>query len=356
MRVAYLWNNGNGWIRKKGKDLLTSSYLLLKHYILKKNSILPDYDSFAYLLDPKPLVLSITQDIDFNVLRNYDLLIWEWGWGNEGPRQIINIRKKLDIPILVFPGPLDRFWREVEKETIKEHLRACALVNYVGVMLEDTVGFYQAMMPQARVFHMPVPVDTGLFNHFAIEPFSKNSRHLLLTAPTLFFGQSSQIPITSYFVFKKLLTENPDLSGMCFVYSKDEREDAQDVFKDLNIAEKIEIYDYTRPIISFFDRINSCYAGIFMPHTLIQGRTALICACLGIPLVVSTEIETHKRLFPQTSVPWTDSLGAVRKADRLLKDKSFYEDVRKYAWDKIEFYNVENCRKRILEGIGVLGQ
>ena len=297
-------------------------------------------------------MLSTTQDIDFNILRNYDLLIWEWGWGKEGPRQIINIRKKSEIPILVFPGALDRFWREVAKETVIEHLRASALVNYVGVMLEDTVGFYQTMIPHARVFHMPVPVDTELFKHFAIEPSFKNNRHLLLTAPTLFFGKASQISITSYLVFKNLLTEHPDLSGMCFVYSKDERKDAQDVFKDLNITEKIKICDYTRPIISFFERINSCYAGIFMPHALIQGRTALICACLGIPLVVSSEIGTHKYLFPQTSVPWINPSEAVRKADRLFKDKLFYEEVRRYAWDKIEFYNVANCRKRMLEGIG----
>ena len=35
-------------------------------------------------------------------------------------------------------------------------------------------------------------------------------------------------------------------------------------------------------------------------------KAALVCAALGIPLVVSDDIETHRALYPQTSVRWYD--------------------------------------------------
>jgi hypothetical protein len=208
MKVAILLNRNYALYRNIGKKILNLGYQIVKgRFANITNPILPEYDSFAKILDPRPFYISTGDNVDWQVFKAYDLLIWEWGWTETPPRTLIKIRENLDIPTLVFPGPLDRFWRELDYDHLELHLKAIHYTDMVGVMLKDTIPFYKSVFPHAHVFHMPVPVEVDYFKSFLIEHPSKNKKTILLTSPTVSGGISSQLPITTYIAFRDLLSK-----------------------------------------------------------------------------------------------------------------------------------------------------
>lgn len=349
MRVAILKNRKLAGFRQFGKRMLTAAYQVAVEGDLRELT-LPEYDSFAGLLDSDPVIIGTGDAIDWAALEDRGLLIWEWGWTSTPARTMLEIRKRLDIPTLMFPGPLDRFWRELAPEDIELQLEAAAASDAIGAMLEDTVSFYRSLAPAAHVFHLPVPVDVARFRAAALPARQRDRNLLLLTAPTRFTGPASQLPIATFVAFRNLLGSKPDLRGLCFVYDDEERAGIEKALRALGLSGHVEVKSYMRPIQRYLSAVAACRAGLTLPHGLLQGRNAMTSACLGIPMVVSEEIETHRRLFPQTSVRWHDTQAATKLCLRLIEDDVFHESVVEEASKRIEYYSVENCRLRITEG------
>jgi hypothetical protein len=74
-------------------------------------------------------------------------------------------------------------------------------------------------------------------------------------------------------------------------------------------------------------------------------------ACLGIPLVASDEIETHRTLYPHTTVRWHDVDGAVAAAARVLDDAAFATTVRETARAAVDYYTVPRARQRLADAV-----
>ena len=347
-----LLNRDRPRLRTLGKQVLVRGYELVQGRDAGA-AVLPEFDGLAALLDADPLVLGTGSPIDWSALARCDVLLWEWGWTPVPAARVIEIRRRVDLPVVLFPGPLDRFWREVDAQDVPGHLAALAASDGVGVMLRDTASLYAALAPHAHVFHLPVPVDVARFAAVAT-PREARRDVVLLTAPTRFCGPASQMPIATHLAFRELVRDRPGLHGLCFAYDDDERRQAEAVVRDLGLADRVEVRPYVRPLGRFLDTVKHCRLGLSLPHAVIQGRTALMAACLGIPLVTSEEIETHRTLFPQTSVRWHDVDGAVAAARRLLDDEIFAAAVRRHARDAVDYYSVPHARARLGQAVAVI--
>ena len=349
VKTAILQNRAHVGLRRFGKRVLTTAYQAATAGEFEA-VVLPEYDSFADLLDRNPIVLGTGDSIDWNTLRNAELLIWEWGWTSAPARRMLEIRERFNIPTLMFPGPLDRFWRELAPEDLELQLEAAAASDAIGAMLEDTVPFYRALVPGAHVFHLPVPVDIEKFRAAGLPPRDRDRELLLLTAPTRFTGPASQLSIATFVAFRSLLDRKPNLRGICFVYDEQERTGTERALRALGLARYVEIRSYMGPIQRYLSAVAPCWAGLALPHGLLQGRNAMTSACLCIPMVGSEEIETHRRLFPRTSVRWYDAQTAADLCLRLLDDDDFRAAVVAEASERIEDYSVESCRLRLEAG------
>jgi hypothetical protein len=349
MRAAIVLNRDRPRLRTLGKQALTAAYELTRGRSLPE--VLPEFDAFARLVDPDPLVLGTASPIDWGALARCDVLFWEWGWTAAPAARLVEIRRRCDVPVILFPGPLDRFWRELDPGDLAVHLAALAATDAIGVMLRDTASVYAAMAPHAHVFHMPVPVDVERFAAVAIDAREET---VLLSAPTRFCGVASQLPITTHLAFRRLAAERPRLRGLCFAYDDAEEREAHAVLHELGLTARVEVRPYVRPIGRWLDLVKSCRVALALPHAVIQGRTALLAACLGIPSVVSEEIETHRTLFPSTAVRWHDVDGALAAARRLLDDETFATDVRRHARDAVDYYAVPAARRRLEDAVALV--
>jgi hypothetical protein len=352
MNVAILLNRDRPRLRTLGKQLLARGYEAVRGRGVER-AILPEYDALASLLDRDPLVLGTEGPIDWSALARADLLLWEWGWTAAPATRVCEIRRRSDLPTILFPGPLDRFWREVDPADVPVHMAALAATDGIGVMLRDTASAYAAMAPHAHVFHLPVPVDVDRFGAIAVDAAARDDV-VLLTAPTRFCGPASQLPITTHLAFRRLAAERSELEGLCFAYDDAERRQAETILRDLGLAARVRVHSYVRPLGRFLDQVKTCRLALSLPHAVIQGRTALMAACLGIPLVASEEIETHRTLFPRTCVRWHDVDGAVAMAGRLLDDDAFAARVRAGARDVVAYYDVAHARGRLADALAAI--
>lgn len=352
MKVAILLNRDRPRLRTLGKQVLTRGYELVRGRSGAPEA-LPEFDGFATLLDADPLVLGTESPIDWGALARCELLLWEWGWTDVPAARVCEIRRRCDLPTVLFPGPLDRFWRECDPAHLPTHWKALACTDGIGVMLRDTTGVYAAMAPAAHVFHMPVPVDVARFAALSREPGARDDR-VLLTAPTRFCGPASQLPITTHLAFRRLAAERPALDGVCFAYDDGERRGAETVLRELGLAGRVEVRPYVRPLGRFLDLVAGCRLALSLPHAVIQGRTALMTACLGVPMVASEEIETHRTLYPRTTVRWHDVDGAVAAARRLLDDAEFATAVRADARAAVDYYAPALARARLEHAVATI--
>jgi hypothetical protein len=350
MRVAILKNRSRVNFRQFGKRLSVFAYEAI-HKGSYRGLVLPEYDSFANILDESPIIIGTDDLLNWNSLSKADLLIWEWGWTATPAKTMLEIKDRLNIPVLMFPGPFDRFWRELSDVDIEIQLEAVKASNSIGVMLQDTFSLYKSLSPLSHVFHMPVPVDIDTLRAYSLPQNKRDKNKILLTAPTKFTGLSSQLPIATFLAFKDLVKKNKSLKGICFVYNNNEREGVSKVLNYLGISDKVNIFYYLRPIQRYLREIASCWAGISLPYSMLQGRNAMTSACLGIPMVVSEEIETHRFLFPHTSVRWHNTSEAFSLIDRLISDNLFRNKVIDRSIQQIEYYSLEKCKERMLMGV-----
>jgi hypothetical protein len=354
MKVAILLNRPRPRLRTFGKQVLTAGYELARGRG-GAGAVLPEFDAFAGLLDDDPIVFGTESEIDWAALARADLLLWEWGWTEVPPARLLEIRRRSDVPAILFPGPLDRFWREVEPRHVPTHLAALAATDAIGVMLRDTASVYAALAPAAHVFHMPVPVDTERFGAMATDPAGRDDV-VLLSAPTRFCGPASQLPITTFLAFRRLVAEWPRLEGLAFCYDDDEERQTRAMLRELGLAGCVQVRAYVRPLGRFLDLVKSCRLALALPHAVIQGRTAMMAACLRIPMVTSEELETHRTLFPHTTVRWHDVDGAVRACRRLLEDERFAATVRAEAWTAVDYYTVARARARLAAAVQTISE
>jgi hypothetical protein len=71
-------------------------------------------------------------------------------------------------------------------------------------------------------------------------------------------------------------------------------------------------------------------------------------------MVASEEIETHRTLYPRTTVRWHAVDGAVAAARRLLDDAAFAATVRAEARTAVDYYALPQARARLEDAVAII--
>lgn len=352
MKIVILLNRRHARLRLAAKYALNRAYGAVTGSLAP--FLPPEYDSFGSMGDEDPVVFGTGDAIPWDQLSTCNVLLWEWGWTSATTRSVLDVLNRCPLSTVVFPGPIDKFWQELDIDDLPAHLEALRQTMAVGAMLRDTIGFYQALAPWAHVFHMPVPLDLEFFSRFHIDDAERDPNLVLLTAPTRFTGRSSELPISTFAAFGALRRIRPGTRGLCFTYSAEEHRSADRVIRALGLEDAVLVQSFQRPMHRYLTTIRRCAAGLFLPRASIQGRTAMIAAAIGLPMVVSDEIETHRHLFEATAIRWTDAEQGARLCARILDDADFRSAISLQAAQRSEYYSVQNCRRRFSEAVAAI--
>jgi hypothetical protein len=86
-------------------------------------------------------------------------------------------------------------------------------------------------------------------------------------------------------------------------------------------------------------------------HT--YGRNTVETACYRVPVIGSDRVYSMKMLYPFTICDPYDTKTMMELAEKVLTDDAFRKKVIDYAYEKVEYFNYENSKKRFLDALKI---
>lgn len=126
-----------------------------------------------------------------------------------------------------------------------------------------------------------------------------------------------------------------------------------------NFQPKIHhMYPEVQPYLKFealIEYASSLYAVLESYFISSYGRFTAECAALGVPVVGSDIVGSQGMCFPDIAVANFQPVKMKKLVLQLINDKAFYTSVVKKATERVQFYSLENCKKRMLEFVNGTG-
>ena len=126
------------------------------------------------------------------------------------------------------------------------------------------------------------------------------------------------------------------------------------VLLDPGLEQQIYAYfNYVRPGVEFLQyldwvsRMKVLVDSYHRIHT--YGRTAVDNACLQIPTVGADWTYAQKLLWPDLTVAAGDVFGQKKLIIKLMENEEFYDECCEKANDKVQEFDYENSRKKLLD-------
>jgi len=113
------------------------------------------------------------------------------------------------------------------------------------------------------------------------------------------------------------------------------------------IDNRVVHYPFTSLIEFLQELVMYKYAIHLMPNSA-AGSFSLACAILGVPCIGNLNEDTQRYCFPELSVDINDTLKIKELFVRLMNDEEFYQKVRDYALSKVDFFDVNSQRDKVL--------
>ncbi|GAB5466569.1 MAG: hypothetical protein Kapaf2KO_20050 [Candidatus Kapaibacteriales bacterium] len=127
--------------------------------------------------------------------------------------------------------------------------------------------------------------------------------------------------------------------------------DSEVYFNDTNnYYNKADSILREKDLENYFKTNAEFYLWINIDNRHTWGRCVLDAAALGVPIVTTKSTGHGEYLFPETTIDdWKQIDKAIEKAEKLLSDQKFYEDVISYADEKFPNLSHETMKKKLLE-------
>ncbi|MBF7083833.1 hypothetical protein IT084_12705 [Desulfallas sp. Bu1-1] len=102
----------------------------------------------------------------------------------------------------------------------------------------------------------------------------------------------------------------------------------------------------------YISQVNYSMLGIHLDFRQTWGRFPIDCAAVRMPCISTPGFYAQQILFPDLCVQYQDVEGAAGLAKRLLKSRSFYEEVMDYAESRLSFFAEAETKQRLLNLLG----
>jgi len=114
------------------------------------------------------------------------------------------------------------------------------------------------------------------------------------------------------------------------------------------------MYDFIYPKLDYSDFLKLLGESnlFYEPYTCYSyGRATCESACLKVPTLGSSTVDSMRRLYPKTNANVFNISKMKEFAKKLINSDKFKGEVVDYAYEQVEYYSLENCKKRFMEMI-----
>ena len=328
---------------------------VIKLTLQTSDTWLESFLGFGPLLGESYLVPVENTKEHYDFLNSCDVVFLEWPWYPTWQEMLLRWdqygRKAKTI---VFTGSNQRWWQNVDADNLALHFEAIKRVDIIGCYNRDTIPYYRDTFKKPTI-HMPIPIFVENAKDYII-PIEKRDRYkITLTVHTGLYqvSHARRGDPLNLLLFKRLKEEFPKLHGVTFLdpHCKTKMENTKFIIEKVFGIRDVLLLPVMREYKKY---INDSWLGLQLQFLGdVQGHWSQTHAKLRIPIISSSNIETHRYLFPSLHFRYEDWEKVLNKMHFLLSDEGIdeYNNIIELSSKRIAYYSPENCKKRILRAL-----
>ncbi|OHD15226.1 MAG: hypothetical protein A2Y38_04195 [Spirochaetes bacterium GWB1_59_5] len=306
------------------------------------------------------------KDVDLKELSSYDLTMILLLPIPEALNAYLNIvRSKQSMTIVYVDGPVGLQCATMSVSDKVKFMDIMREADFVFTYGEEARGYFDILSGGKTVHYVNMPYPVEYIKSVQMQ-FKDKTNKIVALAKGFGCRRYDRNYISSWGVFARLQKEHPELMALAhpnhdpqgggeerangtyiesvFGIDTGNNEEGQPKFLELRMA----------PWMEYVRELSPCFMGVHLDLLYTRGQFPLECAGLHIPCICSGS-DAGRKLFPQTFIsnPW-DIDRAVDIGNRLIEDRTFYDEVCGYAEDRLtkEFsYKVINEQVRKITGV-----
>lgn len=249
--------------------------------------------------------------------------------------KIAGMLKDTDTVSMFYPEGSAQLYDNSIRNFHREYYQAWAACDIVSVAEEDKLSYYRAFVPRetlVRFIHVPITHDMEVGGFLV-------ARHHKVNNVLVYGDNNPNHPIVAMACAKKI-----GASVLAIEVHPGQIKDIQSVLPGLQIG----------PAGKMSQNLFLRYLGRSMVHFyptewIGTARQAIACAAVGTPCIGNHDSHTQQRLWPRLGRDIYDVDGMCQLANRLIIDKDFYHECVRYAFDKMQFYSIDNTKRRFFD-------
>lgn len=273
----------------------------------------------------------------FGILKGFDVVMMS-GHLNHIV-DIINIARFLkdtNVVSMFFPEGSAQLYDNSIRGFHREYYDAWNACDILAAVEEDKIGYYKSLVTKetlVKFIHVPITRDMEA-GGFLVQ------RQRKINSVVVYGDNNPNHPIIAMACARKINAER--VIGV--EISKQNAEDIETILDGLKI-----LYCGKMSHNQFLRTLGSTLVHFYPTEWIGTAREQISCAAVGTPCIGNHDSHTQRRLFPELGCDIYDVERMNELASRLIVDSTFYNEMVRRAFDKMQFYNLDNSRRRFFE-------
>lgn len=250
--------------------------------------------------------------------------------------KIANFLKDTNTISMFYPEGSAQLYENSIRGFHKEYYEAWNACDILSIVEEDKVSYYQSFVTKdtlVKFIHVPTTRDmeAGAF----LIP-----RHLKTNHTVVYGDNNPNHPLVAMACARRISAE----MVLTFEVGLEQIESICQFIPNLRFK---EIGKQSQN--NFLRYLGRTLIHFYPTEWIGTARQTISCAAVGTPCIGNHDSHTQRRLFPELGCDIYDVDKMAELAQKLILDVNFYNQIVRRAFDKMQFYNLDNTQRRFFQ-------
>lgn len=277
------------------------------------------------------------RDDGFSVLKDFDVVMMS------GHLNFINdiiaiakFLKDTNAVSMFFPEGSAQLYDNSIRGFHREYYDAWNACDIVATVEEDKTSYYKSFVSKdtlVKFIHVPVTHDMEAGGFLV-------PRHKKINSVAVYGDNNPNHPMIAMACARRINA----MPVIGVEISRENAENMEEIIPGLRI-----LYSGKMTQNQFLRTLGKTLVHFYPTEWIGTARQQISCASVGTPCIGNYDSHTQRRLFPELGCDIYDIDKMAELASRLIVDNEFYGGIVRRAFDKMQFYNLDNSRRRFFE-------